>query len=256
VREALPPIHRFLRAVEAPGAQEDDQLSVRKAAQQLVAGLVERLKTAGYSDIRTAHNRVFAYIDSKGTPLTALADRVQRSSARPFRRRDATATESYSYRTAWLHACPNCATSTATRSWTSLPFVKTWNASFQFDPADLKATEKDAWSLLPDLLALAGDHAKRVTEVRISTTMRLGEGQYETEGLWDSPNIVLKRSVLDSRRHFASVLLHEIAHASSRADHGSLPFMAAIDDLAETAAVQAVSAQSVDRPTHRSRPRR
>jgi hypothetical protein len=138
-------------------------------------------------------------------------------------------------------------------------FVKTWNASFQFefvDPADLKPTEKDAWSLLPDLLALAGDHAKRVTEVRISTTMRLDDGQYETEGLWDSPNIVLKRSVLDSRRHFASVLLHEIAHASSRADHGSLPFMAAIDDLAGTAAVEAVGAHSVDRPSHRSRSRR
>jgi hypothetical protein len=137
-------------------------------------------------------------------------------------------------------------------------FVKTWNASFQFefvDPADLNATEKEAWSLLPDLLALAGDHARRVTAVRISTTMRLDEGQYETEGLWDSPHIVVKRSVLDSRRHFASVLLHEIAHASSRADHGSLPFMASIDDLAGIAAVQALSAQSVGRQTTRSRPR-
>jgi hypothetical protein len=138
-------------------------------------------------------------------------------------------------------------------------FVKTWNDSFQFDfvdPADLTTTEKDAWSILPDLLALAGDHAKRVTAVRISTTMRLDEGQYETEGLWDSPNIVVKRSVLDSRRRFASVLMHEIAHASSRADHGSLPFMAAIDDLAGLAAVEAVSAQQVGPPTPHSRPRR
>jgi hypothetical protein len=127
-------------------------------------------------------------------------------------------------------------------------FVKTWNASFQFDfvdPLDLNATEKEAWSILPNLLALAGNHAKRVTSVRISTTMRLDEGQYETEGLWDSPNIVVKRTVLDSRRHFASVLLHEIAHASSRADHGSLAFMAAIDELAGIAAVEAVMAQRV-----------
>jgi len=131
-------------------------------------------------------------------------------------------------------------------------FVKTWNASFQFDfvdPADLNPEEKDVWSILPELRDLAGEHARRVAAVRISATMRLDEAQYETEGLWDSPNIVVKRSVLDSRRHFASVLLHEIAHASSRADHGSLAFMAAIDDLAGIAAVEAVKPQPVSRPT-------
>ena len=69
----------------------------------------------------------------------------------------------------------------------------------------------------------------------------LDEAQYETEGVWDSPHIVVKRSVLDSPRHFARVLLHEIAHASSNANHGSIPFMAAIDDLAGVAAVQAIS---------------
>jgi hypothetical protein len=129
-------------------------------------------------------------------------------------------------------------------------FVKTWNASFQFefvDPSDLSSSEKDAWNILPDLLSLAGDHAKRVSGVRISETMRLDEGQYETEGVWDSPNIVVKRSVLDSRRHFASVLLHEVAHASSRGDHGSLAFMAAIDELAGIAAVVAVGASAKGR---------
>jgi hypothetical protein len=137
-------------------------------------------------------------------------------------------------------------------------FVKTWNDSFQFefvDPADLNAEEHEAWNLLPRLLVLAGDHAKRVGSVRVSKTMRLDEGQYETEGLWDSPNIVVKRSVLDSPRHFASVLLHEIAHASSRADHGSPAFMGAIDDLAGFAAVAALGAPPVSRPIRRSRPR-
>jgi len=75
--------------------------------------------------------------------------------------------------------------------------------------------------------------------VRLSKTMRLDEGAYETEGVWDSPNIVVKRSVLDSRRHFARVVLHEIAHASSGGNHGSVAFMAAIDDLAGLAAVAA-----------------
>jgi hypothetical protein len=122
-------------------------------------------------------------------------------------------------------------------------FVKAWNESFEFDfvePSSLNAREKKVWAILPQLLDLAGEHAKRVQSIRISNTMRLDEGSYETEGLWDSPNIVIKRSVLDSRRHFAAVLLHEIGHASSRADHGSPAFMGAVDDLAGHAAEIAV----------------
>ena len=121
-------------------------------------------------------------------------------------------------------------------------FIQVWNASFVYefiDPAKLNRKERDTWSLLPELMRLAGDHGKRVKEVRVSKTMRLDEGAYETEGVWDSPNIVVKRSVLDSRRHFARVVLHEIAHASSNGNHGSLAFMAAIDDLAGIAAVEA-----------------
>ena len=123
-------------------------------------------------------------------------------------------------------------------------FVQVWNASFVYDfidPAKLTKKERDAWSMLQELMRLAGDHARRVKAVLISKTMRLDEGAYETEGVWDSPSIVLKRTVLDSRRHFARVVLHEIAHASSGGNHGSLAFMAAIDDLAGIAAVEALS---------------
>jgi hypothetical protein len=96
-----------------------------------------------------------------------------------------------------------------------------------------------------------------VQEVRISSTMRLDEGQYETEGVWDPPTIVVKRSVLDSPRHFARVVLHEIAHASSNANHGSLAFMAAIDDLAGLAAVEAVAGPtSIPRKRSANRRRR
>jgi hypothetical protein len=126
-------------------------------------------------------------------------------------------------------------------------FIQVWNASFTYDfidPSKLTKDERESWSILPELLRLAGDHAKRVKEVRISNTMRLDEGAYETEGVWDSPNVVVKRSVLDSPRHFARVVLHEFAHASSGANHGSLLFMAAIDDLAGIAAVEAVTRPS------------
>jgi hypothetical protein len=121
-------------------------------------------------------------------------------------------------------------------------FVQVWNASFVYDfvdPSKLSKAERAAWDILPFLLRLAGEHARRVQEVRISSTMRLDEGAYETEGVWDSPNVIVKRSVLDEPRHFARVVLHEIAHASSGANHGSLAFMAAIDDLAGLAAVEA-----------------
>ncbi len=126
-------------------------------------------------------------------------------------------------------------------------FVQVWNASFVYDfvdPSKLKRSERESWDILPDLLRLAGDHGRRVKEVRISNTMRLDEGAYETEGVWDSPNIVVKRSVLDEPRHFARVVLHEIAHASSGANHGNLAFMAAIDDLAGLAAVAAIPARA------------
>jgi len=135
-------------------------------------------------------------------------------------------------------------------------FIKAWNESFHFDfvdPSKLKAAERKSWSILPEVLRLAGDHAKRVQEVRISNTMRIDEAQYETEGVWDSPHIVVKRSVLDSPRHFARVLLHEIAHASSNANHGSIPFMSAIDDLASLGAVQAISGGSANPPRSRRR---
>lgn len=123
-------------------------------------------------------------------------------------------------------------------------FVQLWNASFQYDfvdPSQLTAEERKAWAMLPELLRIADAHARRVKQILISSSMRLDEGNYETEGVWDPPRIVVKRSVLESPRHFARVVLHEIAHASSGANHGSLAFMAAIDDLAGVAAVEAIA---------------
>lgn len=135
-------------------------------------------------------------------------------------------------------------------------FVKVWNESFTYDFVDtskLNKKERETWSILPRLLELAGAHAKRVKEVRVSNTMRLDEVAYETEGVWDSPYIVVKRTVLDSPRHFASVVLHEIAHASSGANHGNLAFMAAIDDLAGLAAVEATKDRAVASAPARAR---
>ena len=63
---------------DRPAQRRDTLITLlTEATQQLVDELVERLTAAGYTDIRAAHNRVFAYLDSEGTPLTALAERAQ-----------------------------------------------------------------------------------------------------------------------------------------------------------------------------------
>ena len=127
-----------------------------------------------------------------------------------------------------------------------------WNA-FAYDFIDRSKLNKKeggaTWTILSELLRVAAITPRASVKVRISKTMRLDEGADETEGVWDSPNIVVKRSVLDSRWHFARVVLHMIAHATSGANHASLAFMAAIDDLAGIAAVEAAGNAALLRPT-------
>jgi hypothetical protein len=53
-------------------------------------------------------------------------------------------------------------------------------------------------------------------EIRISETMRVDVvTQGEVRGQWRRDEIVIKRDVLSDSEEFASVLLHEFAHALS-----------------------------------------
>jgi hypothetical protein len=53
----------------------------------------------------------------------------------------------------------------------------------------------------------------------------------EAEGIWDAPNIIIKRTVLKSMEHYAGTLLHEIAHAKSGADDVTREFEMSLTDL-------------------------
>lgn len=127
-------------------------------------------------------------------------------------------------------------------------YIQIFNQSFQYEwvePGQLNDDELRAWALLPELMELASEHAKNVKEVRISKTLRIDEQMTETEGVWDKPNVVIKRSVLDTPRHFAKVFLHEIGHSDSFGGHGSLNYMDAIDDMSAIGALTALGKEGL-----------
>lgn len=108
-------------------------------------------------------------------------------------------------------------------------YMEEWNQSFQFEwvePESLTSAERAIWDTHPDLLRRAGGHAKRVKDVRISQTMRLDEHAGEVVGLWEEEHgrIVVKRTQLRKQQSFSGTILHEVAHASSGAGHGSIWF--------------------------------
>lgn len=98
-----------------------------------------------------------------------------------------------------------------------------WNESFSFKfvaPSQLTTKELEIYNKTSSILSLIGGKPKDVKDILISETMRLEAGGYsEAVGLWDFPNIVIKRSQLASLSSYAGTLLHEVAHAlSGRAD--------------------------------------
>jgi hypothetical protein len=127
-------------------------------------------------------------------------------------------------------------------------YVEEWNRSFEFDfvdPVALNQKEKRIWEWLPALLKVASPHSKRVKTVVISNTLRIDRGGYETEGLWEDGlrRIVIKRSALDSLRHFAQVILHEVGHASSNgSDHFTREFESRLDELLGITGAEAAQA--------------
>lgn len=105
-----------------------------------------------------------------------------------------------------------------------------WLDSFQFtfiDLADLSTAERRIWDALPAIFAARGGRPNRIRDVRVSETMRLMEGRFqEAVGLWEEAEgqIIVKRTQLQSLSKFAGTVLHELAHALSRAPDMSLDF--------------------------------
>lgn len=99
-------------------------------------------------------------------------------------------------------------------------YVAEFNESFEYsfvEPHDLTAEERAIYDLSAEIMALVGVAGHDTPEVKISETMRIGRD--DTEGVWDPDldAIVVKRANLQTRRSYASVLLHELAHAMSGA---------------------------------------
>ena len=102
------------------------------------------------------------------------------------------------------------------------------NESFEFqfvDLSNLTPQERVVYDATPDILAVIGGQPRNVTEILISETMRTETYAFvEAVGVWDSPNIIIKRTQLQSLEWYAATLLHEIAHALSGAPDVSRDF--------------------------------
>jgi hypothetical protein len=95
-------------------------------------------------------------------------------------------------------------------------YVAEFNESFEYrfvDPVDLTEAEKSVFASSADIMRLVGVTGADMPDVKVSETMRIGRD--DTEGVWDPTldAIVIKRANLDTLRSYASVLLHELAHA-------------------------------------------
>jgi hypothetical protein len=121
-------------------------------------------------------------------------------------------------------------------------YVQEWSDSFEFtfvDPETLTPAERAVWDRATDVFDTIGGRPKRVKDIRVSETMRLQEGRhFEAVGVWEEDDglIVLHRSQLASLETFAGTLLHETAHALSRASDVTLEFENALTELLGKAA--------------------
>ncbi len=77
-----------------------------------------------------------------------------------------------------------------------------------------------------------GGLPRNVKEIKISETMRMETYAFvEAVGLWDPPNIIIKRTQLKRIEEYAGTLLHEIAHARSGAPDISSEFEQSLTEL-------------------------
>jgi len=112
-----------------------------------------------------------------------------------------------------------------------------YNESFQFNFINISNLSKDErmiYELTEDVLNLIGGRPKIIKEIKISEKMRKDfVTNVETTGLWD-PNegrIIIKRSQLNNIYSYAGTLLHEVAHALSRAPDATRQFESELTSL-------------------------
>jgi hypothetical protein len=135
-------------------------------------------------------------------------------------------------------------------------YVKAHNESFEFDfvdEANLTAHEQAIYAFTQQILDLVGWGGSRPL-VRISNTMRSESDEsggqmllIATAGCYSpSLGIVVKRSELSTLPSYASVLLHEAAHASSRATDATRDFENELTRYLGQVAAKAIQESTMD----------
>lgn len=106
--------------------------------------------------------------------------------------------------------------------------VYTDSFTFNFiDISKLSKTERAVYQLTNKIFELIGGKPRMVKEVNISDKMRSDFSlNVDTTGVWEpsSGRIIIKRSQLKSIESYSGTLIHEIAHAKSRAPDSSRHF--------------------------------
>jgi len=124
-----------------------------------------------------------------------------------------------------------------------------WNESFQFtfvSPDQLMPEECTLYGLTKPIMYLLTPRITRVKEVLISETMRLNRyDNNEAVGVWEEEQqrIVIKRSQLQRKDHYAATLLHEYIHALSGADDETLEFEESLTQALGVLADRLIDAQ-------------
>lgn len=93
------------------------------------------------------------------------------------------------------------------------------NFTFKFvKPEELTESELEVFNRTEDIFSLIGGKPDIIKEIKISETMVKDPISFHNAvGLWEPPNIIIKREQLKSLSDYAAILLHETAHALSGA---------------------------------------
>ena len=128
-------------------------------------------------------------------------------------------------------------------------FYKEYEESFEFkfvEPHQLTEKERKFFEMTDKIVSLIGGKPKKIRQVKISETMRREFGSWgETTGVWDpiTGTIIIRRSELESVERYAGTLLHEVAHALSRASDVSREFELELTKLLGKVAEKALERQ-------------